>query len=263
MGRTSKTSALLLTVIIAMSGLTLVFVNSVSAQSIPKPSVPEFTAKFADKSYTKNGYYVNRSIQLIITNPPFSSFIDDKGNKVNMYYNISAKGHFGNDWQYYYFSHDMYSLNVTYFEATSTQFTELVFGFGSDNGSGIYNLRLFNVAGDSQLDFRVKTYFGYESIVENPYPYVPFNDHSRYIRIFNVTQTSDWSNIQTINLVNGSISTSAPTPTVPSPTHYSGLVPQNSLLIVAIVVLVIVALLAIIVFVVRHRKTVNLGKLKQ
>lgn len=46
-----------------------------------------------------------------------------------------------------------------------------------------------------------------------------------------------------------------PSPTVPSPTLHSGLVPQNPPVIITIAVLVIVALLVVIVFVIRHRKT--------
>ena len=51
MGKIGKTFAIFLTLIVAMSCLTLLTVKPVNAQSIPKPSVPEFTLQIADHSY--------------------------------------------------------------------------------------------------------------------------------------------------------------------------------------------------------------------
>lgn len=69
-------------------------VKPAHAQSIPTPSVPEFTVKFVNASYevptsystdpytgqnvTHSSYFVeNSSIELTITNQPFVSFIDN------------------------------------------------------------------------------------------------------------------------------------------------------------------------------------------
>ena len=43
--------AFLLALLIVMSSLTILMVKPANAQTIPKPSVPEFTAKFVDHSY--------------------------------------------------------------------------------------------------------------------------------------------------------------------------------------------------------------------
>ena len=50
MGSTSKGVSLLFVVVLAVSSLMMV--ESAFAQSIPKPSVPEFTVKFVDRSYS-------------------------------------------------------------------------------------------------------------------------------------------------------------------------------------------------------------------
>jgi hypothetical protein len=47
----SKSLAFLLDLLIVMSSLTILMVKPANAQTIPKPSVPEFTAKFVDHSY--------------------------------------------------------------------------------------------------------------------------------------------------------------------------------------------------------------------
>ena len=85
----SKALALMLFTLLAFSSLSVV--SSVFAQSIPKPSVPEFTLKYIDNSYdvppsttttidqytgkeivtTTPGYHVeNKSIEITITNQP-------------------------------------------------------------------------------------------------------------------------------------------------------------------------------------------------
>ena len=99
MGKIGKTFAIFLTLIIAMSCLTLLTVKPVNAQAIPKPSVPEFTGKFVNASYsvtTTNPYtganetqqIINDSIEVTIKNQPF-----DHSN-YQIYYNIRTKPHF-------------------------------------------------------------------------------------------------------------------------------------------------------------------------
>ena len=51
MNRVSKSLALILILIIAISSLSLMMVKPASAQSIPKPSVPQFTLTFQDNTY--------------------------------------------------------------------------------------------------------------------------------------------------------------------------------------------------------------------
>ncbi len=98
------------------------FVTVVCAQSIPKPSVPEFTLKYVDSSYDVSqtygidpytgqnrtinaGYHVdNRTLVFTIKNQPFAPYTDSNGNYIDLYYNFRAKGHYGNNWFQYPFS---------------------------------------------------------------------------------------------------------------------------------------------------------------
>jgi hypothetical protein len=91
MGNIRRTWALILIGLIAFSCLSLLAVKPATAQSIPKPSVPEFTLSYSDKSYsvpptydidpytgksiiTQDGYYVkNASVEVTIKNQPFTA----------------------------------------------------------------------------------------------------------------------------------------------------------------------------------------------
>jgi hypothetical protein len=107
MGSISNSFSLLLVVILAVSSLMIV--ESASAQSIAKPSVPVFTIEtvsfpydvptthsidpYTGKDITHPGYHVeNKTIEIRIKNQSFSGPI---------FYNIRFKGHFSQDWAYY------------------------------------------------------------------------------------------------------------------------------------------------------------------
>ena len=78
----------------------VIMVKTASAQSIPKPSVPEFTVKYADYSHwePENGYgysnvpnpmlYMkNETLEICIKNQPFTSTLEN-GTRIDMSYNI-------------------------------------------------------------------------------------------------------------------------------------------------------------------------------
>lgn len=85
MGSISKSFALILILIVVIASLSLIMIKPASAQTVPKPSVPEFTAKYVDRSYTvpasttidpytgqnvtNPSYYVeNRTLEIAIKN---------------------------------------------------------------------------------------------------------------------------------------------------------------------------------------------------
>jgi len=97
----SKNATLLLITVSVLSSL--IMVGSAFAQSAPKPSVPEFTVKFVNASYTvttTNSYtgldeteqICSNSIEITINNQPFDS------SDYQIYYNIRVKPHFEDDW---------------------------------------------------------------------------------------------------------------------------------------------------------------------
>jgi hypothetical protein len=115
MTKFSKLSLLMLLFILVAPNLLIA--ESVSAQSIPKPTVPEFTLKYVDHSYdvpptyetdpytgktvlTQAGYHVqNNSVELIIKNQPYHSYTNENGSRIWLYYLVAVKGHFDN-WKY-------------------------------------------------------------------------------------------------------------------------------------------------------------------
>ncbi len=116
----SKYVALLVIAFLTLPSLMIV--ESAFAQSIPKPSVPEFTLKYVDYSYdtsptygidqftgktvvTDEGeHFDNRSVVFAIRNQPFIPYVDWDNKTIGLYYNFRYKGHFGNAWEYYTFS---------------------------------------------------------------------------------------------------------------------------------------------------------------
>jgi hypothetical protein len=80
--------------------------------SIPKPSVPEFTIEYIDKSYdvqptyginqytgqnvtTVAGYHVDkRTVEFTIKNQPFTTYRDSNGNNISLYCNFRFKGRY-------------------------------------------------------------------------------------------------------------------------------------------------------------------------
>ena len=197
-----------------MSSLSLLTIKLASAQSIPVPSVPQFTLKYTDHSYdvaptttsttdpyngnttttTIPGYHVrNFTIDLTIKNQPFPSIIN--GNYTGVYYNVRTKGHFEEDWTTPYPT-SLVSLQPQ----SNSEYTTLSF---PANG---------NQPGD-EIDFQVQAVLGYT------YTYF---DYSHPPQVFQrpqfVSNSSDWSNTQTITIP-ASSSSASPTSTLsPSPT---------------------------------------------
>lgn len=176
-------------------------VKPACAQSIPKPSVPEFTLKFVDKSHdvsptttsstdpyngktttqTIPGYHVkDLTIEITIKNQLFPSIID--GNASNLYYNIRIKGHFADYWNvlYYTSGSDPGSLPIQ----SSSQYTVLSLPA--------------NYQSDDQVDIEVQAILGYNYNHPNHEHIMP-----PIINVF-AYQLSDWSPTQTFTMPNTS-----------------------------------------------------------
>ena len=87
--------------------------------TIPKPSVPEFTIRYADYSYSVPPTYgvdeytgekrtisygydvINRTVLFTIKNQPFNGYYDSNGNYIQLYYHIRYKGSYGDTWSDY------------------------------------------------------------------------------------------------------------------------------------------------------------------
>ncbi len=211
MGRISKNFALFLTLIIAMSCLTLI-VKPANTQTIPKPSVPEFSVRYADNSYYASspttitdqygnsrvvqGYVENKTVEFSIKNQAFTPYTIpynssdpyNTGQKVNLMFNIRMKSHLESNWTYITHLSDGY-LNQ------------------SDTNSTIASYQLSNLFPSSipygtEVDFQVQALIGYV----HRYPVIAS-------WMFNGTE-SDWSPTQTVIIPASSVSPTS-TPAVP------------------------------------------------
>jgi hypothetical protein len=218
--------------------LSLLIIDPSGAQTIPKPCVPEFSLQYVDESYAvpanysyeinpyngeqiKTGhgeYHVdNETIEVTIKNQQVNSYIDPN-TQVDylLCYNISYKGHFEDKWQYYGLYSDGYT-DISGFidyghKASESDTTTFLFGVGTDRSSTADMPNLGEVPKNSQIDFRVQALFGYYT--GEMVNWVPGWRPSYGWRF--TGQSSDWSNIQTLNLSDGSVNASSnPSPSVP------------------------------------------------
>ncbi len=220
MGRIGKTLAILLTLTIVLSSLTLLAVKPANAQSTPKPSPPEYTLTFIPASETithTDPYNGSQTVEIVdkstievkIKNQPF----DKSLNGVNYYlfYSINAKGHYstneywGSDARYFYglgnFSKE-HGPPQNSLEATDSDFTVVSISIGGDFPS------------NAKIDVYVSAALMYDGelyvydYIGDPYP--------RTIPGVVLGEVSNPS-IQTLNLADGSVSSSTPnpSPTVP------------------------------------------------
>jgi hypothetical protein len=240
MDRINRVLSLLFIVILAVSSLMIV--ESAFTQSIPKLSVPEFTLKLVDNSYsvpktvtidpftganvTQPSHRVdNKTIEVIIQNQPFNPILIQEGKSnwtTAFYYNVQFKGHFSQNWIPIYFYGDPFPTPSNSDYTTIEYQLELT----SPNASSYY-LQVYReydgsyssipteIPSNAQIDFQVQAMIGnfhrgYNATATDPLQMFPW--------VFE-GQTSDW-NTQTITIPATSTLTSpspnpTSTPTVP------------------------------------------------
>jgi hypothetical protein len=252
MGKIGKTFALFLTLIIAMSCLTTL-AKPVSAQTIPKPSVPEFNVTLIDSSYdippsstvnpyngqviTEAGRHIeSRTIQLSIKNQPFTPFLikEQYGDRtVYLHHEIRWKGHFEKDWHQNYYPLDEYFALSLEDARLKTEYS--LFSYKGEYSSAGWSGLGPTLPPDAQVDFQVKALIGYVSRYAVP-------GTSGWA--FN-GEESDWSNTQAITIGETSASTSpSPIPsstqnTIPTPTPT---VPEFPFIIVIAIIIAVLTL---------------------
>lgn len=227
MGKISKTFALILTFIIAMSCLTLLTVKSANAQTIPTPSVPQFTVMLVnhfegmptttmidpfsgERLVVPATHYEWHTLDIMIKNQPFTQYkVEDNGYNwtVNLQYNIRLKNDPEQTWT------ELYNANSNQAYPTQNytgEYTTISFNLGGQNyPTSESNLRLLWNFTSNILNFQVEALIGYSYTVIGSEP------------TFKGT-VSDWSPIQTITIPASSVSpnptstiTPTSTPTIP------------------------------------------------
>jgi hypothetical protein len=235
MGSTNKGFSLLFVVFLAVSSLMVV--ESAAAQSIPKPSVPEFNLKYVDHSYdmpptystdqytgktimTQAGYRVeNKSIEVTIKNQPFIPYRDANGNYLDLHYDIRWKGHFGDYWVDYNSSREYLMESFSQFydnglPKPNSPFKVMTFSLGNNSDNSNYGYNIRDISGDGQIDFQVQAFIGYYTrinvTVTNPAELQFTHGETPYYYSF-TGQSSGWSNTQTITI--GETASNSPNPT--------------------------------------------------
>ncbi len=189
----SKSLALILSV--AIVSLCLITVQPANAQSTPKPSVPEFTAKPIFSPPENQS--VNKTIELSIKNQPSV-----------LAYNVRMRINDG-DWRLLYPNNNSVPIQ------SDGEYTILSYSSGYLGVEYQYNLGYTsqNLSAGDKVDFQVQAMIGSIQRVFNPnftsqldmYPYVF------------IGESSGWSNTQTIRIPDGLSSpnsTLSPTPSV-------------------------------------------------
>jgi hypothetical protein len=226
MARMSKYLAIFLVVILAVSYLLMV--KPIKAQTIPKPSVPQFNLKYMDN-------IDNQSIKVIIHDQLPAKYAVGES-IVYLYYNLQWKNHSENTWHiyspnYYYIQDNLRDKLVLATNAIAINYavsnnsidrvplpTIVTYVLGHS-----YNYRFMdNFSAGQRIDFQVKAFFG-------NYPEAASHYGGTYMFL---GSESDWSPTQTITI---------PTSTNPSPT-----IPEFPITLSLIVVLVAVSILLVI-----------------
>jgi hypothetical protein len=256
----SKCATLLLIIVLAVSGL--IMVSFAFAQSVTKPSIPEFTAEYVDYSYdiaptyttdpyTNNtvvqtyGEHVdNRTVVITIKNEPFTPFTDTNGNTINMFYNVRYKGTFGQDWT------RVYGVERTVWYSFSNPDDNYGYKI-QDYASQNTVVLITSPAQQGEMDIQVEALQGYTNRTT-------IQGHI-FMSVVGYTfygEESGWSNTQTITLGEASTYTPTPSPSQspvpsasptvpPEPTTNPIGLPQESLYAIAIAAIIIIIVLLV------------------
>ena len=205
----------LILIVLLLSHLLPLSIIPANVQAASKPSVPQFTVKFIDNSYdlppkyTTNpytgetiqsyaGYHIkDQSIEITIKNQPFTPYTNTSGSKINLYYLIQYKGHFGEEW--YPLTKEDDDVIDCYYVQSNSKATTVVSTSRFVDGY--------------QVDFRV------QAIIGNTHPGDWFSAIGHHYSIeIDAVASSDWSSIQTITIGESS---SSQTPTTPPTNAYT------------------------------------------
>lgn len=261
----NKRATLLLITVLAVSSL--IIVSSAFAQSITKPSIPEFTAEYVDYSYdiaptyttdpytnntviqTYGDHVDNRTVVITIKNEPFTPFTDSNGNTINMFYNVRYKGTFGQDWTRVYGAER--SVWYSYGNPDDN------YGYKIQNYASQNTVVAITSPAQGKMDIQVEALRGYTNrTVIQGHIFMSVVGYTFY------GEESGWSNTKTITL--GEASTYTPNPTSPTTTPEQQLSPapsqepqhaeqQEIITGVAIVVAVIIVGLGLLIYLIKRK----------
>ncbi|NLE05742.1 MAG: hypothetical protein GX638_13215 [Crenarchaeota archaeon] len=190
MDKTSKTFASMLTLIISISCLTLLTMKPADAQTIPKPSVPEFTIQSQTHANTT-------TIILTIRNQPFDTASQYPN---GFFYNVAMSVD-GKNWSNFYHVED---ASDWYPQQSNSSTTVLIYVAGETMYYPMNSSQAVGIIPKSgEVAFKVQAMIGHRDrgAFQNGFmPYVL------------VGEESDWSNSQIINIMQSPTPSSSNTP---------------------------------------------------
>jgi hypothetical protein len=213
--------------IVACMVLAVFLQTGAFAQTYSKPSVPEFTVQYVERSYdvaptytfdpftgknviSQQGYRgVNRTIEISIKNPPFTPITLSNGTTISLFYDVRSKPQFSNTWNAE--ENTPMSVNVA---ASNSEYTVISY----DLSSYVYG----NLEYGDNIDFQVRSRMGFM------YPNI-FNGY-----FYQAVVDGDWSsNTQTVtigeNVVIETPTATSNNPTPPLPSQTPTATPQSSI----------------------------------
>jgi hypothetical protein len=174
MKSTGKSLSLLLILLLTIS-IGNLSLRLTSAQSIPTPSVPEFTVTIVEHPYNESNYIVeNQTIEFMIKNQPFSYSFN--GTTYALYYNTSFKE----------VSDEYWSISSPFPAKNDSQYSIVSIATRYNHGA--------------HIEAKVQAMVGHIELVLLPnFPGAPGYGES-YYPIVRIDKTGDESSIQTISI---------------------------------------------------------------
>lgn len=192
--------------IVALIALSILAIEPTQATTT-KPAVPEeFHITFSahpydiaptyttdpytgEKRITEAGRHMeNKTIEVSIKNQPFTPYTDENGNSISLYYNVSYKGRYEDEW------HTLHN----HVAATNNEYTVLS------------KSQLGEFPDGAEVEFRVQACIGYYTTWQYFMDCYEYTLHG---------ETSGWSPVQTITIENNQAApppTWTPTPSTPT-----------------------------------------------
>jgi hypothetical protein len=207
MGNISETKAFSLFIVSIVTISYLIMIKPACAQTIPQPSVPEFSIKITEHSYdvpptygidqftgqnitTQEGtHYEWKTLDFTVINQHYP-------NDYSLYYNIRYKGQYTTNWT------ELFHAG-TYIVAQSGQYSTASFLLSGSYPSSIFgDIYRLIIPADATVDFQVEALIGTTTRGS-----IHFGSGDTFSG-----ESSGWSNTQTLNVSDGSTSTVGTTP---------------------------------------------------
>jgi len=213
------------------------------------------TDPYTGQNQSYRNSITERGIIVTIKNQPFTQPLDNNGlievNQPCLFYLFQWKGHYSSTWTN--------SSEDAVYSDQQSNYTVVRLGMDGNNDNSFGSpIQLEGISDGGKLDFQVQAFIGYYKYVPTPTQLNPFYPTSTAVF---VGQSSGWSNTQTIDIINGSTTTSISTdavsgqPSNPSPNSTTS-IPELSWLVVVPLLLSLFSVAVVL----RHRKTANLSK---